>query len=145
MIHKTNKYQSVPWCTVTNFFKLTSRGAVVVSMLVTTYLLVKSSTDVKRKNEATPMEATTIKIHIYTPRCWCVSIRWCHPCKLVERQKSLNADFVFSTLVRFPLHSFAIVTTRLLVCFGLSIFSILFRLSCSWKQSWLVLLQLVKK
>ena len=45
----------------------TFKGAVVVSMLVTTNLLVKSATDVKRKNDAAPMDTTTITIQKYLP------------------------------------------------------------------------------
>ena len=85
--------------------KLTWSDAVVVSMLVATYLLVKSFTEVDRKKVATPIDAETIRNHMNLPPpftlfllwfpCWLTvfveSVRWCQPCKLVERQKSVNS------------------------------------------------------
>ena len=94
----------------------------VVSMFVTTYLLVKSWTDVNKKNEATPIDATTMKIHMYfqlplgTPLGrWWGSVRCCQPCKLVDRQKSVKASAAFSPFDCFTMISFGSfsITARL--------------------------------
>ena len=93
--------------------QLTFKGAVVVSILVTTYLLVKSRIDVNRKNEATPIDATTIRIHMYLPLPWGtpldkwgVSVKCCQPCKLVDRQKSVKASLALSHWDLLKIRSF---------------------------------------